>query len=483
MQLSKLLSKAGGQRTTRGETDPEVRSLEYDSRRVGQDSVFFAIRGEVTDGHLHIDEALGRGAVAVVSEREAPSGFPAPWIQVPRIRPFMARMADEFYGRPSEKLQLVGITGTNGKTTTAFIVHSILKQQAPSLLMGTVKSMVGELELHTERTTPEAIDIQKTLAWALEGGCSRGALEASSHALFFYRLYQCRIAVAVFTNLTQDHLDFHKTLEDYFQAKRMLFQRSYNPGLQFAVLNADDPFSRRIEPSSGSRVFRFGLSSTNDVFPRSQQVSVQGTSMELSFLGRTLGLESSLLGEHNVYNIMAAATACSLLGISDTDIREGVRRLESVPGRFEKVESGAPFTVIVDYAHTPHALENVLRLCSALRNGRILCVFGCGGDRDRAKRPLMGAIAARYADLVIVTSDNPRSEPPEKIIQEIQTGIPGEARNYETLVDRRAAIARALHLAGKGDIVLIAGKGHESYQEIAGRRIPFDDRAVVKELI
>ena len=483
MRLHKLLSKVGGAQRTHTEMDPEVCSLEYDSRRLQNDSVFFALSGEVTDGHLYIDEAVQRGASAVASERKAPPGFPLPWIQVPSVRPFLAAMAQEFYGRPSEKLRLVGVTGTNGKTTTAFLVQSILSQHSPALLMGTVKTLLGDEELESELTTPEAVDVQKRLALALARGCRWGAVEASSHALFLHRLYQCRFPVAVFTNLTRDHLDFHTTLENYFQAKRLLFQHYYNPDLQYAVVNADDRFSSRISTPPAVRVVRFGFSTDSHVYPTRYHTALQETAMDLNFLGRRLSLKSSLAGRHNSYNIMAAAAASSLLGIPDDQIREGVARLRSVPGRFEKLETSSPFTVIVDYAHTPDALENVLKLCTSLRPNRILCLFGCGGDRDRTKRPVMGAITVRYAHLAIITSDNPRFEPPERIIEEIRAGIPNEFSNYETILDRRKAIARILQLARKGDIVLLAGKGHETYQEIDGKKIPFDDRKVVTELL
>ncbi|MFQ5928647.1 MAG: UDP-N-acetylmuramoyl-L-alanyl-D-glutamate--2,6-diaminopimelate ligase [Acidobacteriota bacterium] len=484
MRLQELLSKVtvkslGGPHS---QMDPEIRSIEYDSRRVKNGSFFFAIEGTLTDGHLYLDEALQKGAAAVASEREAPAGFPVPWIQVETVRAFLALLADRFYDYPSQRLQLAGVTGTNGKTTTAFLIHSILEQQSPALRLGTIKTKVGDWEVESGLTTPEAVDIQRTLAQALQSGCRTGALEVSSHALFLHRVYRCHFPVAIFTNLSQDHLDFHSSLEEYFQAKCLLFQSDYNPGLKHAVLNADDPFSARIQLPPHTHQVTFGFSENSEVHPLAHKTSVEGTEVDLKFFDQHLSLSSRLAGEYNLYNMMAAATAASLLGIPDDQIREGVARLRRVPGRFEKVEIGHLFTVIVDYAHTPNALENVLKLCRQLSRGRVLCVFGCGGDRDRAKRPLMGAIAVRDADLAIVTSDNPRYEDPEKIIQEIRVGIPAGFSNCEIIVDRREAIARALKLAQKGDIVLVAGKGHEAYQEIQGKRIRFDDREVIKEI-
>ena len=484
MRLQELLSKLTVQslREPSKKMNPEIRSLDYDSRRVKDGSLFFAVEGATTDGHLYIDEALQRGAAAVASQREPAPESTVPWIQVEAVRPFMASVADRFYQQPSRRLQLVGVTGTNGKTTTAFLVHSILEQQGPALLMGTVKTQVGRRQVESKLTTPEAIDIQEILDQAVQAECCAGVLEVSSHALFFHRVYQCCFPVAIFSNLSQDHLDFHGSLEQYFQVKCRLFQTDYNPGLKYAVLNAEDPFAARIQLLPGAQPVTFGFSENSDVYPVAHKTSVEGTEVDLKFFNRRLSLSSPLAGEHNLYNIMSATTAASLLGVADEQIREGIARLERVPGRFEKVDIGRPVTVIVDYAHTPHALENVLRLCRQISQGRLLCVFGCGGDRDRTKRALMGAIAVRNADLAILTSDNPRGEDPDKIVLEIRAGIPAEASNHELIVDRREAITRALKVARTGDLVLVAGRGHETYQEIQGEKIRFDDREVIKEI-
>jgi UDP-N-acetylmuramoyl-L-alanyl-D-glutamate--2,6-diaminopimelate ligase len=462
--------------------DPEIRSLDYDSRRVKEGSLFFAVKGEQTDGHLYIDEAIRKGAVAIVSSRPAPPELDVAWIQVEATRPCMGNLAAQFFQHPSRRLKLVGITGTNGKTTTAFLTHSILERQRPALLMGTIKAKIGEWESESERTTPEAVDIQAILDRALKSGCTTGVLEVSSHALFFYRVYRCSIPVAVFTNLSQDHLDFHKSLEEYFQAKCLLFQEHYNPGLRHAVVNGDDPFAERIELSPAVRRVTFGLSEGNDVYPVSHGTSLEGTRADLKWFDRRLSLSCPLAGEHNLYNIMSAAIAASLVGASDEQISEGLAQMQQVPGRFERVDTTGPATVIVDYAHTPHALENALRLCRLLTQGNVICVFGAGGDRDRGKRALMGAVAARNADRVIVTSDNPRFEDPGRITQEIQAGVPAGATHCEVILDRREAITRALEAAGGKDLVLLAGKGHEAYQHIQGETIPFDDREVVKEI-
>ncbi len=483
MTLQTLISEVPVKTVSAGnpeKANPEITALAYDSRQVVDGTLFFAIQGEVTDGHLYVDQAVGKGAVAVASDRQPPEGFRSTWIQAEKIRPAMALIANRFFGYPSEQLKLVGITGTNGKTTTAFLVHSVLQVDTPALLMGTIKTLVGNIEMESKHTTPEAIDIQNLLREALEKGCKRGVMEVSSHALALDRTYQCRFPVAVFTNLTQDHLDFHGTLEEYFKAKLLLFTHSYNPGLEYAVVNGDDPFSERIAVRPR---LAFGLKAGFDVYPEEQRTSLAGTQMTLAFMGRKLRLESSLVGRHNLYNLMAAATACSLAGISDEQIREGIARMKQVPGRFEKVAIEAPFSVVVDYAHTPDALENVLRLAREVTPGRVICVFGCGGDRDRRKRPIMGSIAAAKADIVIVTSDNPRSEDPEAIVDEILVGITPRTDHHEVIVDRRKAIKRAVGLARPGDTVLIAGKGHETYQIVKGHKSHFDDREVVKEFV
>ncbi len=462
--------------------DPEIRSLEYDSRRVKEGSLFFAIQGEQTDGHLYVEEAVRKGAVAVVSSRPASGDSGVAWVQVEAARPSMGILAGQFFQHPSRRLQLVGVTGTDGKTTTAFLIHAILERQRTALLMGTIKAKIGDWESESERTTPEAVDIQAILGRALEAGCTAGVMEVSSHALFFHRVYQCCFPVAVFTNLSQDHLDFHDSLEEYFQAKCLLFQEHYNPGLRYAVVNRDDPFARRIQLAPAVRRLTFGFSDANDVHPLSHQTSLGGIRVELKWFDRRLSLSSPLAGDHNLYNIMAAAIAARCVGASDQQIVEGLEQMEQVPGRFERVETKGLATVIVDYAHTPHALENVLSLCRQLTSGRVICVFGCGGDRDREKRPLMGAIAVRDADRVIVTSDNPRFEDPFRIALDIQQGIPAQATHWETILDRRQAIARALQEAGEKDMVLLAGKGHEVYQHIQGEALPFDDREVAREV-
>jgi len=459
----------------------EVSSLAFDSRRVRADSIFFAVDGMELDGHEFIPEAILNGAAAVVSERPSPKDFPKVWIRVPEIRRSMAEISSHYYEKPSSRIRLIGITGTNGKTTTAYLIHSILSKKDPSLLMGTIGTYCGSRRLPAIRTTPEAPEIQRLLSIAVKEGCEAGAVEVSSHALALERTYGCEFEVGVFTNLSQDHLDFHGTMQDYLQAKQKLFELAYNPGLKIAILNGDDPCSGSLEMDPSIDLVTFGFEPSNDVHPIAVETGIDGIKMDLELSGGGISLESCLVGQYNVYNIMAAVTACHALGVSRNLIREGIADLKAVPGRFERVDGKSPFSVFVDFAHTPDGLENVLRLARQMSEGRVICVFGCGGDRDISKRPKMGGVAAKLTDALILTSDNPRSESPQEILRQIETGIP-EGAVYQVIEDRRSAIEMSFRIAKPGDLVLIAGKGHEIYQEFRQHQIEFSDVVVAKEL-
>jgi UDP-N-acetylmuramoyl-L-alanyl-D-glutamate--2,6-diaminopimelate ligase len=439
-----------------GRAPAEVRDLAFDVRRVQPGALFFCVPGSRADGHDFAGEAVERGAVALVVEH--PVDAAAPQLVVPSSRAAMAVAADEFFGRPTEELEVVGVTGTNGKTTTAFLVHSILDAagRRPGLI-GTVEARVGGVARKLERTTPEAIDLQRLFRELLDAGDRSCAMEASSHASELHRLDRVRFRALIFTNLTQDHLDFHGTMERYYEAKRRLF------GDAPAVVNVDDPWGRRLVDELGGAAATFGLSPEAEVGPEA-----------------LAGVHLRLRGRFNVLNALGAAAAARVLGIGDDAVRAGLEAVEGVPGRFEEVSEGQPFTVIVDYSHTPDSLENALTAARGLTEGRIICVFGCGGDRDREKRPLMGRVATRLADLAIVTSDNPRSEDPDAIIAEVVAGAAGEVAVEP---DRRAAIELAVESAAAGDLVLVAGKGHEQGQEIAGTVLPFDDRVVAREAL
>lgn len=482
MRLDALLADQETVLTPAAENDiPEIRGLACDSRRVQPGDLFFAVVGLRDDGHRHIDAALRAGAIGVVSERPAPEAGELLWIQTPHIRRAMAAAADSFFGGVSQRMPLAGITGTNGKTTTAYLVHSILSGRGPALMIGTIESRFGERSRTSTLTTPESIDLQRTLSEAWSAGCRSGVLEVSSHALDLDRVYRCRFRVGIFTNLSRDHLDYHRTFEHYLRAKQRLFDPGYNPGIECAVLNGDDPQASSI-PVSGLDVIRFGLDPQNDVHPLAWESSVRGTRMTLAHPQGPIELQSPLAGEYNLRNVMAASAACLALGYSQEEVRSGVARLKCVPGRFERVPADHPASIFIDFAHTPDALRNVLALARRLSEGRVLCLFGCGGDKDQGKRPEMGRIATQMSDWTIITSDNPRSEPPERIVEEIALGAAPDA-SWESIVDRRQAIRRALDIARAKDIVVLAGKGHELYQEIGGRRFDFDERVEVRKAL
>jgi UDP-N-acetylmuramoyl-L-alanyl-D-glutamate--2,6-diaminopimelate ligase len=457
----------------------DIADLAYDARRAAPGTLFFCVPGFKADGHEFAPEAVARGAAALVVAR--PLDLAVPQLVVHDVREAMALAADCFFGRPTRDLEVTGVTGTNGKTTTAFLVYSILAAagRQPGLL-GTVECRIGGERRPVARTTPEAIDLQRTLREMLAAGDRSCALEATSHASELRRLVGVRFTALVFTNLSQDHLDFHGTLERYFDAKRRLFVEPDVDGrLPPAALNVGDPYGQRLAEeleTLGARFVTFALDGDADVRPADLELTAAGA----RFTAAGIRLETRLRGRFNVENVLGAVAAARLLGVPDDAIAAGVERLTGVPGRFEALDEGQPFTVLVDYAHTPEALANVLVEARRITSGRLVCVFGCGGDRDRGKRPLMGERATRLADRVVVTSDNPRSEDPRAIIAEIVAGATGDVTVEP---DRAAAIRLALERAEDGDVVVIAGKGHEQGQEFADRTIPFDDREVAREAL
>ena len=473
------LATAVGATGTRNAADVAVVDLAYDARAVRPGSLFVCVPGSRADGHDFAADAVTRGAAALIVER--PLDLQVPQLVVSDARLAMALAADAFFGRPTRELEVAGVTGTNGKTTTAFVLYSILAAagRRPGLL-GTVEMRIGGERRPVTRTTPEAIDLQRTFRELLDAGDRSCAMEASSHASELKRLVGTRFRALVFTNLSQDHLDFHGTLEAYFDAKRKLFvEPDVDGNRPPAAVNVGDPHGRRLAGELrglGAQLVTFGLVDDADV--RAEDLELTPSSTSLRAAG--LSLRPKLRGRFNVENVLAAVAASRLLGIGDDAIVKGVEHVAGVPGRFEAVDEGQPFAVLVDYAHTPEALENVLAEARRLTPARLLCVFGCGGDRDRAKRPLMGEVVSRLADRAIVTSDNPRSEEPRAIIDEILAGMDGEE---EIEPDRAAAIARAIEEAEEGDVVVIAGKGHEQGQEFRDGTIPFDDREVARDAL
>jgi UDP-N-acetylmuramoyl-L-alanyl-D-glutamate--2,6-diaminopimelate ligase len=459
-----------------GEEAPEVEisGLAYDSRQVRPGTLFFCVPGFTADGHDFAETAVESGAAALVCQR--PLGLGVPEVLVDDVRGAMGPAAVRFYGDPTAELRVVGITGTNGKTTTAFLVRQLLEGAGLQCgLLGTVKRVVGGVEEQVERTTPEAIDLQATFRRMLDGGDTACAMEVSSHALDLGRVAGIRFASRVFTNLTQDHLDFHETMEAYFAAKRRLFDG--DPA--GAIVNVDDDHGRRIAEEIGCTTF--GVHREADYRARDVELGISGARFTCDTPDGPLALESPLPGMFNVHNVLGAVAVACELGATGDQIARALPSFDRVPGRFEPVDEGQDFGVLVDYAHTPDSLENVLRAAREVTRGRVHVVFGAGGDRDRTKRPLMGEAARRYADRVIVTSDNPRSERPEAIIDEI---VAGTGADVEREVDRRRAIAMAIGSADPGDVVVIAGKGHEQGQEFeGGRKEPFDDVTVAREAL
>ena len=457
MDLERVIA-ALAPREVVGRAPVEVADLAYDTRAVAPGALFFCVRGTNVDGHYLAPQAVEAGAAALVVERHLDVHLPQ--IVVADSRAAMAVAADVFFGHPTHELDVVGVTGTNGKTTTAHLVYAILAAagRRPGLL-GTIEARLAGERRPVVRTTPEAIDLHRTFREMLDAGDRSCAMEASSHASELHRLDQVRFAVLVFTNLTPDHLDFHGTMERYFDAKRRLFVEGERPP---AAINVDDPWGRKLAAERPDAL-TFGLAAGD--------AQIRPDALE--------GIELKLRGCFNVANALGALAAARLLGIEPAAVTQGLEALRGVPGRFESVDEGQPFEVIVDYSHTPDSLENALRAARDLAAGRVLCVFGCGGDRDREKRPLMGRIAAELADVPILTTDNPRSEDPLAIIEEVLRGAP----ELEVEPDRRAAIARAVEAAREGDVVLVAGRGAEPVQEVAGRKLPFDDRDVAREAL
>jgi UDP-N-acetylmuramoyl-L-alanyl-D-glutamate--2,6-diaminopimelate ligase len=456
--------------------DVEVTDLAYDSAAVTPGTLFFCVPGFRADGHDFAPDAVARGAVALVVER--PLGLDVPQVQVESVRAAMAPAAARFYGDPTAELTVLGVTGTNGKTTTAFLLRAVMEAAGrPCGLLGTVTSVIGGREREVVRTTPEAIDLQRDFREMVDAGDQACAMEVSSHALALHRADAIHWDVAVFTNLTQDHLDFHETMEEYFLAKRRLFLA--RPAA--AVVNVDDPYGRRLAAELDDPI-TFATSGDADWRALDVHSGLRGSRFRVCSPVGELEVRSALPGRFNVSNLLGALAAARAVGVEPEVAVTALAGAGRVPGRFEPVEEGQDFAVVVDYAHTPDSLENVLRSARELAGGnRVLCVFGCGGDRDRGKRPLMGAIAADLADLAIVTSDNPRSEDPDAIIAEV---VAGAKEDVETIVDRREAIERAVGLARPGDVVVIAGKGHEQGQEFAdGRKVPFDDVTVAREAL
>jgi len=461
-----------------------ITGLDFDSRRVAPGYLFFAFPGSRADGRQFAADAVARGAVAVACEDEAPPELAHLWIRVEHGRQALAVAARNFYGKPDQRVALTGITGTNGKTTTSYLIDSVLREAGfTTALIGTIEYHLAGRILPAVNTTPESLDLIRIFADLERAGGTHATLEVSSHALALGRVYGLEFHTAVFTNLTRDHLDFHGDMDTYFAAKHKLFEGAGGPPPRFAVLNRDDPYTRRIHLDPATRAFHYGMGSDADLRARHIASGFQGLRFDVQQGKTRFAVESPLIGRINVYNILAASGAGLSYGIPPETIARGIARLRAVPGRFERVDEGQPFVVVVDYAHTDDALRNVIAVARGLNPKRVITLFGCGGDRDRSKRPLMGRAAAEASDFVVLTSDNPRSEDPLAIMNDALVGIRRVDVPHVVEPDRHAAIARALMEAREGDIVILAGKGHETYQVLKDRTIDFDDRAVAREVL
>lgn len=484
MELEQLISELQDPIVT-GSLDRRINSLCYDSRDAGLGSLFVAIRGNVVDGHSFIEQAIDRGAVAIVAEEPGLTQR-VTHVQVSDSRDALARLAAVFHSNPSKRLRMIGVTGTNGKTTTTYLIKHLLERASQRTgLIGTVSYEIGERVLPASRTTPESLDLQSILAQCVDAGCANVVMEVSSHALELERVDGISFLVAIFTNLTQDHLDFHRGMKEYFEAKAKLFAslRGGEGKHRTAVINVDDAYGQQLVArlSRDLPIITYGMGARADFRASNFKIESTGTSYQLDAKGKSFLIRVPLIGRFNIYNSLAALATVQALGL---DLRPAVlalARAPQVPGRLEAVPAKRQFQIFVDYAHTEDALLNVIKTCRDLNPNRLIVVFGCGGNRDKGKRPLMGAVADHSADYSIITSDNPRKEDPAQIIRDIETGF--RSKRFESIIDRREAITRAIQLAQPRDILLIAGKGHEKYQEFADRTIPFDDIEVASRAL
>lgn len=471
-------------------TGPEstpITDVSHDSRRVGPGGLFAAVSGALFDAHKFIPQVMESGAAGVISEKPAPDGFKGSWLQVNNIRRAMAVAAAEVHHHPSRELNLVGITGTNGKTTTAYLIASIPEAAGELVAMtGTVEYRLGKGRFKADRTTPEATDMQRLLRQAVEIGCRTAVMECSSQAMDFHRCDELEYAVAVFSNLTRDHLDYHKTMENYWYAKQRLFDGRLGSRPKKSVINIDDPYGLELAESlekDGLEVIRYAVKGDAHITAKNPEFSLEGMRFTLQTPNGELPFHSPLVGQPHIYNTLAAVASGLALGYDLNVIRRALEKCGGAPGRFERVEHDRGFAVVVDYAHTDDALLNVLRTAQEVVAGKIITVFGCGGDRDRSKRAPMGEAAGSLSDVVILTSDNPRTEDPEQILCDAEEGIRKTGKPYRKITDRREAIHEAISEARKGDLVLIAGKGHEDYQILGGEVFHFDDREVAQEAL
>lgn len=483
MKLSELVKHLPFSRLSVHE-DCEIHKIEMDSRAVEEGDLFVCIKGFTVDGHEFVNQAIENGAAAIVAEKELDVQVPV--IIVNDTTQALAEIANAFYKNPTEALSLIGVTGTNGKTTVTYLLETIFNKFAQKTgVIGTIQMKIGDETYPVTNTTPDALSLQKAFRKMADADVETAIMEVSSHALDLGRVNGCDFDVAIFTNLSQDHLDYHKDMDDYLFAKSLLFSRlgnTFRPDQRkFAVLNADDEHSKLLERSTAQHILTYGCKNPADVRASNIKLAVTHTEFTLETPVGSVEIDSKLIGMFNIYNMLAASSAAIAKGVPLEVIKEALESIKGVDGRFEAVREGQPFAVIVDYAHTPDSLENVLLTIKEFAEKKVYVVVGCGGDRDRSKRPLMAGIAVKYADEAILTSDNPRTEDPERILQDMVEGI--ERDNYTVITDRKEAIEHAISIAQPGDIILIAGKGHETYQIVGRTKHDFDDRVIARQAI
>ncbi|MGO4887878.1 UDP-N-acetylmuramoyl-L-alanyl-D-glutamate--2,6-diaminopimelate ligase [Anaerobacillus sp. MEB173] len=464
--------------------NPEIESIEMDSRQVKKGSLFVCIKGYTVDGHDYVQQAVDAGAVAILAAKEVNATVPV--IVVKDTVRAMAILANRFYDNPTKKMTLIGVTGTNGKTTVTHLVERVLTEYGDKTgLIGTMYMKIGDKKQEVKNTTPESLSLQKSFQEMVNENVDTAVMEVSSHALHLGRVRGCDFNIAVFTNLTQDHLDYHKTMDAYLHAKGLLFAQLGNTydqnTLKIAILNSDDPASEEYEKMTSAQVLTYGIDTNSDYLAKDIEITARGTKFTLAVGKEEMTIQLKLIGKFSVYNALAAIAASHAYGVPLDKIKSTLEGIEGVAGRFEAVDEGQPYSVIVDYAHTPDSLENVLVTVNEFVKGKVTVVVGCGGDRDRTKRPLMAQIATKYADKAVFTSDNPRTEDPETILKDMEAGVEGE--QFVSFIDRRDAIFHAISSANVNDVVVIAGKGHETYQIIGTDVIEFDDRQVARTAI
>jgi UDP-N-acetylmuramoyl-L-alanyl-D-glutamate--2,6-diaminopimelate ligase len=478
MKLKEMLKDLNYE-IVKGTDEVNINNIQYDSRSIEKGDLFFAIQGYNTDGHKYIPTAYEKGAIAIVYDKDMDNLPECTMVKVKNSRKAMAKVSSNFYGNPKDKLKIIGVTGTNGKTTSTFMIKSILEEAGFKVgLLGTIANYIGDEKIHSDRTTPESLEIHKLFKHMVDEGVDYCVMEVSSHSLYLDRVYGINFSQSIFTNLTQDHLDFHKTFENYYQAKLLLFKNSKN-----SIINIDDEYGKRVYDDIGGNKLTYSIEEKSNLKAENIKMHSTGVEFSINYEGKEAEINMHIPGRYNIQNALGSALACLNEGISLEVVKRGFENMSGVPGRCEIVTKkyNLGYEIIVDYAHTPDGLENILKTVREFTKGRLISVFGCGGDRDRTKRPIMGKIGTELSDIAVITSDNPRSEEPLAIIEDIKSGI--KNNNYIVVENRREAIKKAMEIARQYDVIVVAGKGHEDYQILKDKTIHFDEREIIKELI